>query len=392
MMDMVVPQILVSLAPPEELLVAPYSPFSKTAFLLPQHDDAFRPVHLTPPPLHTRFARKPLATTGESPSDDGSSVTGQGLDPARFEKMLASAKRGVDVRKDVDLRKEVALKAHRQRQVERRLLFLGKLFAPPSPSAATLPPSPPESPAVFHYRLPSPGLISPIAHYESLQEEETNEARSPWVEQVDFNIKLLAPPVKRRQCALQPKPKPASKQALPSLDQISARINNCRSIRVLDETGEAPAQPAPVQVIGRLRMPVRASKTMPTIAVTDESLPAAKPVALKALQVPRPVSPLKPAEPTPLVVPCIQSVSPTEVPRINLLALDSRKSRSSTMLSTLRRRTQSNVVCGLHLASPTELDLKRPAASRRHSAPPDSMPHRERTGFEHPILSIPGSF
>lgn len=39
-------------------------------------------------------------------------------------------------------------------QVVRRALFLSKVLAPPSPTATTLPKTPPESPAIFHYVCP----------------------------------------------------------------------------------------------------------------------------------------------------------------------------------------------------------------------------------------------
>lgn len=75
---------------------------------------------------------------------------------------------------------------------ERRALFLSKIGAPPSPTAISLPKTPPESPAIFHYSLPSPGLVSPLAHFETLEEEDDEFApRKVWVEQVDF--KLLPP-------------------------------------------------------------------------------------------------------------------------------------------------------------------------------------------------------
>jgi hypothetical protein len=51
---------------------------------------------------------------------------------------------------------------------ERRALFLSKLHAPPSPTATTTPETPPESPLVFHYTLPSPCLTSPLAVFEAV--------------------------------------------------------------------------------------------------------------------------------------------------------------------------------------------------------------------------------
>lgn len=58
---------------------------------------------------------------------------------------------------------------------ERRQTFLARLLASPSSSPTTLttPVTPPDSPAVFHYRLPSPGLLSPLALFEALDTNGT---------------------------------------------------------------------------------------------------------------------------------------------------------------------------------------------------------------------------
>jgi len=74
--------------------------------------------------------------------------------------------------------------------VERRALFLSKIDALPSPTAASLPVTPPESPAVFHFTLPSPGLISPLALFETLEKDQGKYGPPPVrVEQVDFRAK-----------------------------------------------------------------------------------------------------------------------------------------------------------------------------------------------------------
>lgn len=113
-----IPRISISLAPPEEVPVEPYSPFANSSFNLPsQADDTFRPLHLTPPPTSTRFTR-PLSPLGAS---QGSPVehrkpTGRGLDKASFEALLNASKDKSAKKDALDLRKEVALKAHKNRQ------------------------------------------------------------------------------------------------------------------------------------------------------------------------------------------------------------------------------------------------------------------------------------
>ena len=96
--------------------------------------------------------------------------------------------------------------------VERRALFLSKVNAPPSPTATGLPKTPPESPSIFHYSLPSPGLVSPLALFESLQQDETTGSPQfpsvqPWVEQVEYRRLMVA------------------NSRIPSLEQITAHLS-----------------------------------------------------------------------------------------------------------------------------------------------------------------------
>ncbi|KAF5377693.1 hypothetical protein D9615_005231 [Tricholomella constricta] len=374
----IVPQISISLAPPEEQVVEPYSPFSAT-FTTPSDDNGFRPVHLTPPPTLTRF-KKPL-----SPLRPNDTPPAKGLERERFEALLqASRERNVAFgsKKAGDLRKEIALKAHKNKQVERRALFLSKVLAPPSPTATMTPKTPPDSPAIFHYSLPSPGLVSPLALFESLSEKSNygpfSYGREPWVEQVDFRLpeytKVKEPGVRMSTTHVG--------RPLPSLDQISARLgsqSHARSRR--DEVVNADPAPYPTVAperprlnvgVGRLQMPVRAQK--PT---------------LEPLLFAPPKSPMYPASPnlqvTTLVVPRSSTTSPTELSESNLFALNSRERRAHDMLSTLRRRT---------LATEVEADGVdvRKSKWKRHSAPADLLPLRQRSGFEHPVLAHPGGF
>lgn len=196
-----VPIIEISLAPPEEPQPEPYSPFTPMNSGFPSaagrdadvNDDAYRPALLTPPPLQSwsLSQRRPLSVQPKN----------KGLRDEEFQALLrASRERGVtaSARKQ-DLRKEVALKAHKTRQLERRALFLSKIGAPPSPTATSLPKTPPDSPAIFHYSLPSPGLCSPLALFEKLglddQDAEERGARKVWVEQVDFRLPRQPEPV-----------------------------------------------------------------------------------------------------------------------------------------------------------------------------------------------------
>lgn len=112
-----IPQISISLAPPEELPVEPYSPFANNSFKIYQDEDSFRPVHLTPPPIHSKFIKPRTSDSPGSPSDsDAGKPSGAGLDRERFEALLNASTKPLPGKKSADLRREVALKAHRNRQ------------------------------------------------------------------------------------------------------------------------------------------------------------------------------------------------------------------------------------------------------------------------------------
>jgi len=281
----------------------------------------------------------------------------------------------VGTKRDNDLRKEIAVKAHKTKQAERRALFLSKLAQPPCPSAATLPKTPPDSPAVFHYTLPSPGLVSPLALFESLNGNST-VSRQPWVEQVDFKLPA------HKTCEIQKSVMPARKSTqLPSLEQISARLNHFDhrayfSALVQPRTEERRRLSVGV---GRLQIPVRSPQNTKT----------------ECLTIPPPKSPLSPLSPqlqiTTKVVPRCSSTSPTELSEVNLLALASRQRRAHDMLTTLKRRTVPSDL-GLNGRDGDSLcEVGDDRKYRRQSAPAD-LYHRPRTGFEHPTLLLPGGF
>ena len=190
--------------------------------------------------------------------------------------------------------------------VERRALFLSKIGAPPSPTATSLPKTPPDSPAIFHYSLPSPGLCSPLALFEKLglddQDPEERGVRKIWVEQVDFrlskeqqrqmldsedvteelpapvrvetpSITLTTPEEDQELQQEQYQPARTSlqrgharKRSIPSLEQITERYT---AQAVADTTAAPtptrPRAPLPVFLNTRRRSP---SPPLPTVTVT----------------------------------------------------------------------------------------------------------------------------
>ncbi|KAF9499847.1 hypothetical protein BDN71DRAFT_1441457 [Pleurotus eryngii] len=377
------PQISISPAPPLEPEAEPYSPFAKSSFAV-NDSDGFRPSHLTPPPTGSpRFVHQ------SSPLRPADAPQNKGLDTNRFEALLQATRERNQAKKESDLRKEVALKAHKHKQVERRALFLSKVMAPPSPTATALPKTPPESPAIFHCSLPSPGLVSPLAFFENFGSSPSSgiPSQESWVEQVDFRVRAGVVEPKRPE-------EPSQYNHLPSLDQISARMRYQKHVRSTsiesDHSSRLPlflnqSRPQPVSVperprlvvgVGRLQMPLRAPQ--PAKATPAPIIP---PVS--------PCSPLTPnLEVTTLVVPRSATTSPIQLSKTNLLALDSRSRRSSDMISTLRRRTRPSEYG--HTGHDEEDSLKNRHWKRRSA--PAELQTAERAGFKHYILSLPGAF
>ncbi|KAJ3827006.1 hypothetical protein EV361DRAFT_842698 [Lentinula raphanica] len=387
---MELPQISISLAPPEEPIVEPFSPFSWVKASI-NDDDGFRSTHLTPPPTHLRFS--PNLPSPLGPVNDKA----RGLERDRFEALLkATRERNAysGGQKDGDLRKEIALKAHKNKQVERRALFLSKVLAPPSPTAVSQPVTPPDSPALFHFRFPSPGLVSPLALFESLNEDSPTGPLSypidPWVEQVDYRLPHQKAAASNKIKAT----KYTNHKKLPSLEEITARLgpnhvrissseSNGRTTRLpgflAQRQGPAPTSERPRLSlgVGRLQAPIRAPQ--PSKAEQVAVLPPPK----------SPSSPLTPKlQVTTILVPRSSSLSPTELNESNLNALQSRERKSKDMLSTLRRRVIPSDSGAVQDSDQQPLVDRR---WKRHSAPADIAP-RPRAGFEHPVLSMKGAF
>jgi hypothetical protein len=259
--------------------------------------------------------------------------------------------------------------------VERRALFLSKIQAPPSPSAINMPKTPPESPAIFHYSFPSPGLESPLAVFEQMvTEDPTRPPRQTWVEQVEFRMPEQKVPSVIRSV-------PVRKGRLPSLAQITAHYTPIGGAAA-SLVNTAPARRALPAAVGRLHFPVRSSSP----PAAEES---AKDIVTLA---PRP--PMSPSSPklkiTTLVVPCTSSHSPIEFSESNLRAFDAmRAGTAQVMMSRLRRRTMSPASARLSPANLRCDDEEK--KMRRRSAPPE-LPLRERRGFTKPPLNLPGAF
>ncbi|KAI0050678.1 hypothetical protein FA95DRAFT_548674 [Auriscalpium vulgare] len=426
-----VPQISISPAPPTESLPEPYSPFATQYPESVQHDDGYRPALLSPPPvISPRFHRQPSPLR---PSDD---VAGKGLERERFEALLASSRErnsSSTGKRAPDLRKEIALKTHKSKQIERRALFLSKVAAPPSPTATATPKTPPESPAIFHYSLPSPGLVSPLALFEAIGQRKALGPIKPWVEQVDFRrangANGAASPMRLRLPVSSGKAKP-----MPSLDQISAHLTtHGHPVIIKDEHHRAPIalpaflrspsppqaqEPAPIVPavpVAPAPAPATKSRVPPILmnrarklsggapqpqerAVTKpQELAVTKPQLLEVKKpqplVLPPVSPRSPVDSklqiTTTVVPRSSNRSPTDLTEMNLSALNARASSRRDMISKLRRR-MSGVDSSAQGRSGYDTEEEE-RKMKRWSAPAE-LPKRARHGFAHPVLALPGGF
>jgi hypothetical protein len=241
-----------------------------------------------------------------------------------------------------------------------------------------------------------------------------------WVEQVDFRL----PDDNKKRMLFRGTSLPRESKAtqvLPSLDQISARLKtlaSARSTTIVDgfrppktvKSANLASSNGPSTIaVGRLRMPIRSSKSPPPLPsesplvhsnrASTKSKPAAIPVALD------------------LHDNVMVTSSSALLTESNLKMLDARERNAHNMLSTLRRRTLSTPqpVAPPALVNTTmrpsltrnaakrttlfpiseeviQLDLdSRKSQWKRHSAPADLI-QRERTGFEKPVFAYPGAF
>jgi hypothetical protein len=270
--------------------------------------------------------------------------------------------------------------------VERRALFLSKVNAPPSPTATALPKTPPDSPAILHYTLPSPGLDSPLALFESLQHTESTEpvqypSVEPWVEQVHYR--------QLKGASVRP----------PSLEQITAHLSSHgHSASTKDEYHRPPI---PLPTFLRSHPRVKTARTVSQYHVVSSARTDDKQEFEAKIAPPIPgagelftPSPNTHAVSGPALLVTTTKIEGTSnltqaaLTEVNLSALNSRALTGRDMMSKLRRR-----LSGLPSADGVggciaDEDERR---ARRISAPAE-LPKRERDGFAHLVLALPGAF
>jgi len=266
--------------------------------------------------------------------------------------------------------------------MERRNIFLSKIEALPSPTATSMPATPPESPAVFHFTLPSPGLVSPLALFEKLEDSPTE--RLVRVERVDFrerargkaealaaltgNVKQsfavhgLGAPAPRTSKQATP-----SHQRLPSLEQISKRLGGNVSItRSPGTTSRLPAfLQRPAQAEAAAKVPPRPNTSRLPIGPSNAGYgPIARPQPQSSsLDKSNATTSVTESSLRPSVATTQTTEGRTQTPLTEeaLTALAHRAERGSMMVERLRKR----------VSAPAQL---------------------QRVKDDHPVLKVPGGF
>ncbi|CAE6417136.1 unnamed protein product [Rhizoctonia solani] len=241
----------------------------------PEESLSSRSNHLLPPPVVSPHRR------ALSPAK---AMDKQGLDQATFQDLLIANRERSSKRLVCPadrLRREVVVKAHHTKQLERRALFLSRITAPPSPTSTETAVTPPESPAIFHFSLPSPGLASPLELFETVT------SRERWIEEVDYNKKPLRTPARDAF--------PTAR--LPSLDQITARLrpslNTNSAVPSIVVESPTPIAVKPLNIIKGNKP----DEVKPRSRIPDRIIASAR---ARSTSPPTPVAPVTPTSDAPL--------------------------------------------------------------------------------------------
>jgi hypothetical protein len=368
-----IPHICISPASPVKAYPEPYSPFLPAGN--PDKDYCgYRPQSSSPqyhfPAIFPRHS-SPLRPADCPPPRE--------LHRDQFDLLLEVSRdkrAALGSRKVPDLRKELAIKNQRNKQLECRAFFLSRIQEPAL--STTDPKTLVEFPGVNRCTLPSLSPGSPLS-YSSAEEHDDwigkgLHRRRIWFEQADCRLPISKPKADLK----------LGKRKLPSLEDITARVGplhpppsmanepifatprlpmflrsdkNSSTTRTVSDT-------KPSINIGRLHMPIRRRQSSDSIS--DMRLSA----TLR--------SPHYPA--VEIARPCARGGTMCAFTESNMHGLG-RANTAREMMTTIKRRTSP---------PPPSLASYQPR-SKRHSAPAE-MRLRERSGFEHPNLLLPGAF
>jgi hypothetical protein len=213
-----------------------------------------------------------------------------------------------------------------------------------------------------------------LALFDSISNDDPYKLE-PWIEQVDFRL-LAGMRSKHPSHVVTAPARP------PSLAEITARLSQSPTYSSREQQppaekrlpaflrSERPAStipfPEPVPVVDRGPQPPRSALLS---GVGRLRLPVQSPS-------PKPAR----AAPSPVLM-----VSPAETREAHHAGFDCRARKSQHMLSAIRRRTTPSPPTSAAIHDDEE------RKGRRMSAPAE-LPRSTRSGFEHPVLSMPGGF
>ncbi|KAG2146543.1 uncharacterized protein EDB93DRAFT_1250824 [Suillus bovinus] len=367
-----IPHIRISPASPVKAYPEPYSPFQVHSAGNTDTDDCRR----RPQPLSPQYHFPAISPRHSSPLRPADCPPPRELHRDQFDLLLEVSRdkrAALGSRKVPDLRKELAIKNQRNKQLERRAFFLSRIQEPTLSTTGSK--TPVEFPGVNHCALSSLGLGSPLSYssaegHDGWIEKDLLERRT-WFEPTDCRLPISKPKAD---------PKFGTRRKIPSLEEIIARVGPSHPPSIANEpTFVTPRLPtflrndkisSPTRVIsdtkpsiniGRLHMPVRRRQSSDSISYMRAS-----------------IMPNSPCYPNIEVASSrARGNAMCAFTESNMHALG-RANTAREMITTIKRRT----------SPPPCLAQPRP---KRHSAPAE-MQLRGRSGFGHPIMSLPGAF
>jgi len=223
-----------------------------------------------------------------------------------------------------------------------------------------------------------------LALFGSLQQKETTESIQfpsvrPWVEQVEY-----------RQLN-------GVNSRAPSLDQITAHLSSQAHSAASTDEHRRPPIPLPtfLRTTSRIKATPDPLDLLSDSVCNRDNVDVDLEFSPEVIHAPIPKTAGFPdpsqgpeLEVITMLVPRSSSSTPTELTENNLTAFNSRTLTGRDMVSKLKRRTAGVASAEGLNGRIVDEDERR---LRRISAPAE-LPMRERDGFAHPVLTLPGAF
>jgi hypothetical protein len=370
-----IPHIRISPASPVKAYREPYSPFLSVGN--PDKDDSGCP----PQSLSPQYRFPAISPRHSSPLRPADCPPPRESHRDQFDLLLEVSRdkrAALGSRKVPDLRKELAIKNQRNKQLERRALFLSRIQEPTL--SATGSKTPVEFPSVGHRTLPSLGLGSPLFCSSAEGHDgwigKDLPGRRTWFESKQVDCRL---PISKPKADLN-----LGRRKLPSLEEITARVGPFHSPPSMakEPIFATPRLPMFLRSDKNLSTTRTVSDTKPSINIGRLHMPVRRRQSSDSLSHMRPsVIPSSPCYPNiEIASPRVRGNAICAFTESNIHALG-RANTAREMMTTIKRRTSPPPPC---------LTNHQPRP-KRHSAPAE-MQLRGRSGFEHPILSLPGAF